>query len=69
MDRLQLPKMPFVARDAAVEASGAGSSPGGLARLRQRLRGGRLPFLAGLLALLILVDAGLVVLDARDQRQ
>ncbi|TMH69118.1 MAG: methyl-accepting chemotaxis protein [Betaproteobacteria bacterium] len=66
MDRLQLPKMPFVARDAAVEASGAGSSPGGLARLRQRLRGGRLPFLAGLLALLILVDAGLVVLDARE---
>src|SRR5213592_3806930 len=66
MDRLQLPKMPFVARDAAVEASGAGSSPGWLARLRQRLRGGRLPFLAGLLALLILVDAGLVVYDARE---
>src|SRR5438128_2005747 len=66
MDRLQLPKMPFVARDAAVEASGAGSSPGGLARLRQRLRGGRLPFLAGLLALLILVDAGVAVYDARE---
>ena len=65
MDRLQLPKMPFVARDAAVEASGAGS-PGWRERLKRGLRGRRLPFLAGLLALLILIDAGIVVLDARQ---
>src|SRR3989440_13092025 len=65
MDRLQLPKVPFVARDAAVEASGAGS-PGWRERLEQGLRRRRLPFLAGLLALLILIDAGVVVLDARQ---
>src|SRR2546421_7235593 len=65
MDRLQLPKVPFVARDAAVEASGAGS-PGWRERLEQGLRRRRLPFLAGLLALLILIDAGIVVLDARQ---
>src|SRR5438067_10370982 len=66
MDRLQLPKMPFVARDAAVEASGAGSSPGWRQSLGLRMRGGRLPLLAGLLALLILIDAGVVVFDARQ---
>src|SRR5437868_204527 len=66
MDRLQLPKMPFVARDAAVEASGAGSSPGRRQRLGLRMRGRRLPLLAGLLALLILIDAGVVVFDARQ---
>src|SRR5258706_12133623 len=66
MDRLQLPKMPFVARDAAVEASGAGASPGWRARFGLRMRGRRLPFLAGLLALLILIDAAVVVFDARQ---
>jgi twitching motility protein PilJ len=66
MDRLQLPKMPFVARDAAVEVSGAGSSPGWRQRLALRMRGRRLPLLAGLLALLILIDAGVVVFDARE---
>src|SRR5438552_577203 len=49
-----------------VEASGAQAALGWRARLKQRLRGRRLPYLAGLLALLILVDAGLVVLDARE---
>src|SRR5258707_7149777 len=66
MDRLQLPKMPFAARDAAVEASGAGSSPGWRERFGLRIRGRRLPFLAGLLALLILIDAAVVVFDARQ---
>src|SRR5258706_14132980 len=66
MDRLQLPKMPFVARDAAVEASGAGASPGWRARFGLRMRGRRLPFLAGLLALVILIDAAVVVFDARQ---
>src|SRR5438105_3545805 len=49
-----------------VEASGAQAALGWRARLKQRLRGRRLPFLAGLLAFLILVDAGLVVFDARE---
>src|SRR5438094_9944442 len=49
-----------------VEASGAQAALGWRARLKQRLRGRRLPYLSGLLALLILVDAGLVVLDARE---
>src|SRR5258708_1347143 len=66
MDRLQLPKMAFAARDAAVEASGAGSSPGWRERFGLRMRGRRLPFLAGLLALLILIDAAVVVFDARQ---
>ena len=59
MDRLQLPKMP-------IEASGGRATPRWRARLMQRLGGRRLPLLAGLLALLILVDAGLVVYDARE---
>jgi len=58
MDRLQYTD--------TVEPSGARTGPGRLERLRRRLRGRRLPFLAGLLALLILVDAGLVVYDARE---
>src|SRR5438132_83160 len=49
-----------------VEASGAQAALGWRARLKQHLRGRRLPFLAGLLAFLILVDAGLVVFDARE---
>ncbi|HYL88812.1 MAG TPA: methyl-accepting chemotaxis protein [Burkholderiales bacterium] len=61
MDRLQLPKMP-------IEASGGRATPRWRARLLQRLGGRRLPLplLAALLALLILVDAGLVVYDARE---
>src|SRR5260221_13139496 len=66
MDRLQLAKMPFVARDAGVEASCVGASPGWRARFGLRMRGRRLPFLAGLLALLILIDAAVVVFDARQ---
>jgi len=53
MDRLQYTD--------TVEPSGARTGPGRLERLRRRLRGRRLPFLAGLLAFLILVDAGLVI--------
>src|SRR5579859_6702846 len=60
MDRLQLPKMP------ALEASGGGAKLGWRARLIQRLGGRRLPMLAALLALLIVLDAGVVVYDARQ---
>src|SRR6478752_537497 len=61
MDRLQqLPKIP------AVEASGGRAKPGLRARLKERLGGRRLPVLAGVLAFVILADAGLVVYDARE---
>ena len=61
MDRLQqLPKIP------AVEASGGRGKLGLRARLKERLGGRRLPVLAGLLAFVILADAGLVVYDARE---
>src|SRR5436190_22869182 len=60
MDRLQLPKMP------AVESSGGRARLGWRARLKQRLGGRRIPFLAALLACVILADAGLVVYAARE---
>src|SRR5438874_6917035 len=49
-----------------VEPSGAEAAHGRRQRFGLRLRGRRLPVLAGLLAFLILVDAGLVVFDARQ---
>src|SRR5438477_4034268 len=58
MDRLQYTD--------TVEASGAKAALEWRERLKQRLRGRRLPFLAGLLAFVILADAGLVVYDARE---
>ena len=60
MDRLQLPKMP------AVESSGGQARLGWRTRVKQRLGGRRLPVLAALLAIVIVVDAGLVVYDARQ---
>ena len=59
MDRLHLPKMP-------IEVSGGRTRLGWRERLKQRLGGRRLPTLAALLALLIVLDAGLVVYDARE---
>jgi twitching motility protein PilJ len=49
-----------------VEASGGHAELGWRARLANRLRGRRLPLLAALLAFLILVDAGVVIYDARE---
>src|SRR5436190_2767464 len=60
MDRLQLPKMP------ALESSGGRARLGWRARLKRRLGGRRIPFLAALLACVILADAGLVVYAARE---
>src|SRR5512138_723426 len=65
--RLDFLKMPFVARDAAaVDASGSTGGPGLVTRLMARLGGRRLPILVGLLAVLIVVDAGVVIMDARQ---
>src|SRR2546421_4803433 len=62
-NRFELFKMPFMARTPAVEPSAAAGAVGWTARLRQ---GGKLPVLASLLVLVIVVDAGIVVYDARQ---
>jgi twitching motility protein PilJ len=64
-NRLEFFKMPFMARTPVVEPSEAGGSVGRLARAR-RFAGRRLLFLAALLALVVLVDFGIVVYDARE---
>jgi twitching motility protein PilJ len=56
MDRLQY----------KVEASGGKVEPAWRARVAKRARGRRLPLLATLLAFLILIDAGVVIYDARE---
>src|SRR3954466_11422764 len=65
-NRLEFFKMPFMARTPAAEPSVAGGSVGRLARLRGAFAGRKLPFLAALLAVVILVDAAIVVYDARQ---
>jgi twitching motility protein PilJ len=65
-NRLEFFKMPFMARTPAAEPSVAGGSVGRLARLRGAFAGRKLPFLAALLAVVILVDAAIVVYDARE---
>src|SRR4051812_4253377 len=59
MDRLQISKMP-------IEASGAQVTLGWRARLSRHFGGRRLPMLAMLLGVLVLIDAGIVVYDARE---
>ena len=65
-NRLEFFKMPFMARTPAAEPSAAGASVGRLARLRGAFAGRRLPILAALLAVVILVDAAIVIYDARE---
>src|SRR3954471_1215291 len=64
-NRLDFLKLPFVARTPAAEHSAAGGSVGWRSRIRERL-GRRLPLLTALLAIVILVDAAIVVYDARE---
>jgi twitching motility protein PilJ len=59
-------KLPLAARAPAVEPSGSGDAVGVLARWRARVGSRRLAFLCSVLAALVLLDAGLVVWDARD---
>ena len=63
-NRLETLKMPFIAKAPAAEASGSGGSVGLLSRMR--IRGRRLPLLVVLLALVVLLDAAVVVYDARE---
>ena len=63
-NRLEMLKMPFIAKAPAVEASGAGAATGLMSRIR--MSGRRLPFLVVLLALVVLLDAAVVIYDARE---
>src|SRR3954466_7297343 len=65
-NRLEFFKMPFMARTPAAEPSVAGGSVGWRARLGGAFGSRKLPFLAALLAVVILVDAAIVVYDARE---
>src|SRR5690348_8544951 len=66
-NRLDILKMPFLGREAAPAASSGGDAAvGKVAGLWRRAGGRRLPILATLLAVLLLVDAGVVVYDARE---
>ena len=65
-NRLEFFKMPFMARTPAVEPSATGRPVGWRARLGQALGSRKLPVLAALLAVVILVDAAIVVYDARQ---
>src|SRR5690348_12832024 len=66
-NRLDILKMPFLGREAAPAASSGGDAAvGKVAGLWRRAGGRRLPVLATLLAVLMLLDAGVVVYDARE---
>ena len=64
--RLDFLKMPFLGREAASSASGADVNAGKVRTLWRRTSGRRLPVLATLLAVLLLIDGGVVVYDARQ---
>jgi twitching motility protein PilJ len=65
-NRLEILKMPFLGREAAAVHGGGGATAGKVAGLWRRTGGRKLQVLAGLLALLLAVDAGIVVYDARE---
>src|SRR4051812_39042314 len=65
-NRLEFFKMPFVARTPAAEPSMSGGTVGWRKRLGQAFAGRKLPALAALLVVVILIDAAIVVYDARE---
>ncbi len=66
-NRLEILKMPFLGREAApAAASGGDVAAGKVGGLWRRAGGRRLPILATLLAVLLLLDGGVVVYDARE---
>ena len=65
-NRLEFFKMPFMARTPAAEPSATAGSVGWRARLGQAFGSRKLPVLAALLAVVILIDAAIVVYDARQ---
>jgi len=64
-NRLEFFKMPFLARDGAAAAR-ADAKPAGAADTAQSAVGRRLKSLVALLAVLLVIDAGVVVYDARQ---
>jgi twitching motility protein PilJ len=64
--RLEFLKMPFLGRDAARAAAGSDVTVGKVAGPAQRTGGRRLQLLAVLLGVLLLLDAAVVVYDARE---
>ncbi|HEX4926754.1 MAG TPA: methyl-accepting chemotaxis protein [Burkholderiales bacterium] len=65
-NRLEFFKIPFIARDAAGAARSSGGMAGVLAGLARRGAGRRLQFLMVLLVVLLAIDVGVVVYDARE---
>jgi twitching motility protein PilJ len=65
-NRLEVLKVPFIARDAGIAAGGSGSALGVLADLKGRMAGRKLQVLFVLLAVLLAVDAAVVAFDARQ---
>ncbi len=65
-NRLEFFMMPFMARTPAAEPSMTGGSVGWRARLGQAFGSRKLPALAALLAVVIVIDAAIVVYDARE---
>src|SRR5689334_11779143 len=65
-NRLEVLKIPFMARDSATPAGGSGGALGALPALKGRVSGRRLQFLVVLLVALVTLDAAVVVYDARQ---
>ena len=65
-NRLEVLKAPFVARDAGAASGGSGGGLGTLAALKGGMAGRKLQMLVVLLALLLAIDAAVVVFDARQ---
>ena len=65
-NRLEVLKVPFLARDSGAVAGGSGSALGVLARLTGRTAGRRLQLLVVLLVVLLAIDAAVVAFDARQ---
>src|SRR3954462_3990096 len=64
-NRLEVLKVPFVARDAGAAPGGSGGL-GALAALKRGIAGRKLQMLIVLLAVLLAIDAAVVVFDARQ---
>jgi twitching motility protein PilJ len=65
-NRLEMLKVPFVARESGAAAGGSGSALGALGGLKGRLGARWLQLLIAALAVLLALDAAIVVYDARQ---
>ena len=68
-NRLEIVKMPFVARDAGAAVAGvkpAGAKPGAASAAAPSSGGRKLKFLVALLALVMIANGAIVVYDARQ---